>query len=438
MNPGEFAKRRKALMRRMGGESIAIIPSAGVQFRNRDIDFPFRQDSDLLYLTGFNEPESVAVLVPGRKQGQYVLFCRERDEDKELWYGRRSGLQGAVSQHAADDAFPISDLDEILPGLLEQRKRVYYTLGRSVEFDQRLMGWVNQIRAKARSGSHVPHEFISLDYLLHELRLHKSRAEIAAMKKAAGIAVSAHRRAMRACRSGMYEYEIEAEILYEFRRSGTVPAYPSIVGGGANTCILHYTENSAVLKDGDLLLIDAGGEYDGYASDITRTFPVNGRFTAAQRALYELVLKAQKAAMKKVQPGNRWNDPHDAAVKVLTRGLVALGLLKGRPNKLVKDEAYRRFYMHRTGHWLGLDVHDVGNYRIDEDWRVLKPGMTLTIEPGLYIPKHSKGVSRRWWDIGIRIEDDVLVTSKGHEVLTQALAKEPDHVEAVMAGGERD
>jgi Xaa-Pro aminopeptidase len=419
----------------MGNDSIAIIPSASTQLRNRDVEFPFRQDSDLLYLTGFNEPESVAVLIPGRKQGEYILFCRERDEEKEIWHGRRSGPLGAVERFSAHDAFPVADIDEILPGLLEQRKRVYYTLGRNIDFDQRLMGWVNQIRGQIRAGSHPPHEFVSLDYLLHDLRLYKSRSEIASMKKAAAISVTAHRRVMAVCRPGLYEYQIEAELLYEFYRAGTVPAYPSIVGGGANACILHYTENSATLNDGDLVLIDAGAEYEGYASDITRTIPVNGRFSAPQKELYELVLRAQKAAIKKVKPGNHWNDPHDAAVKVLTRGMVELGLLKGRPSKLIRDGEYRRFYMHRTGHWLGLDVHDVGDYRIDEDWRLLEPGMTLTVEPGIYIPRHSKGVSQQWWNMGIRIEDDVLVTPRGREVITAALPKDPDDIESIMADG---
>jgi Xaa-Pro aminopeptidase len=422
-------------MRIMGKGGIAIIPSADVQYRNRDVDFPFRQDSDFMYLTGFLEPEAVAVLMPGRVKGEYILFCRERDDDKEVWYGRRAGPKGAVKEHAADDAFPISDIDEIIPGLLEQHKRVYYTLGRNVEFDQRLMGWVNTIRDKARAGSQPPNEFISLDYLLHDQRLYKSRAEIVLMRKAANVSIAAHRRAMRACHPGMNECQVEAELIYEFRRAGMVEAYPPIVGGGANSCILHYTENSAVLNDGDLLLIDAGAEYEGYASDITRTFPVNGVFTAAQRELYELVLSAQRAAIRKVKPGNHWNDPHQAAVRVLTRGMVELGLLKGRPAKLIRSGEYRKFYMHRTGHWLGLDVHDVGDYRVGEDWRLLEPGMTLTIEPGIYVSNGTREVSRRWWNIGIRIEDDVLVTPGGRDVLTASLPTDPDQIESFMSDG---
>ena len=432
----EFARRRRQLMRMMGQDAIAILPAARPKRRNRDVEYPFRQDSDFLYLTGFPEPEAVMVLVPGRRQGQYLLFCRERDPEQETWHGRRAGLEGAVEHYGADDAFPIGDIDDILPGLLEDRERVYYTMGCDKDFDDRLMGWINQIRSQTRSGAQPPHEFVSLAWLVHEMRLFKSAAEIRAMKKAARVSMAAHRRAMRICRPGRHEYEIEAELLHEFRRNAMEPAYPSIVGGGDNACILHYVDNCAPLQDGDLLLIDAGAEYQGYASDITRTFPVNGRFTKEQRALYALVLKAQQAAIRKVRPGNHWNDPHMAAVRTLTRGLVELGLLKGRVPQLVKEGAYRRFYMHRTGHWLGLDVHDVGDYRIDDQWRELEPGMVLTVEPGLYIAPGSKGVARKWWGIGIRIEDDVLVTRDGCEVLTADLPSDPDAIEALMAGDE--
>ncbi|WP_422126509.1 Xaa-Pro aminopeptidase [Thioalkalivibrio sulfidiphilus] len=432
----ELARRRRQLMRAMGQGSIAVIPSAPVRVRNHDVEYPYRQDSDFLYLTGFTEPGAVAVLVPGRPQGEYVLFCRERDPVMETWHGRRAGQEGAVERFGADDSFPISDVDDILPGLLEDRVRVYATLGRDQDFDQKLMGWVNRLKEQARSGVHPPHEFVSLEYLLHDMRLFKSRAEIRLMREAGAISTRAHVRAMKACRPGMMEYEIEAELLYEFRRAGTEPAYPSIVGGGANGCILHYTENNARLNDGDLLLIDAGCELQGYASDITRTFPVNGRFSPAQRELYEVVLEAQYAAIEQAVPGNHWNDPHMAAVKVLTRGLVSLGLLKGRPAQLIKDGAYRQFYMHRTGHWLGLDVHDVGDYKLDETWRLLEPGMVMTVEPGLYIPAGTKGVSKRFHDIGIRIEDDVLVTADGYDVLTRDCPKAPDEIEALVGSGE--
>lgn len=429
----EFAKRRKNLMRMIGNDAIAIVPASTVKVRNRDVEFDYRQDSDFMYLTGFVEPEAVAVLVPGRSQAQFILFCRERDMKMETWNGRRAGQQGAMDHYGADDAFPIGDIDEILPGILEQRERVFYTMGVNADFDHRVIGWVNQIREKGRGGSHTPHEFIALEHLLHELRLFKSGAEISNMKKAAKAAIAGHRRAMKYCQPGMYEYQVEAELLYEFKKAGCDTAYPSIVGGGDNGCILHYTDNKDVLNDGELLLIDAGAEYQGYASDITRTFPVNGVFSEPQLELYNLVLDAQLAAIAAVQPGNHWNDPHEAAVKVLTKGLVKLGLLKGRPSQLIKDGEYRRFYMHRTGHWLGLDVHDVGDYKIEEQWRLFEPGMVLTVEPGIYIPAKSRGVPKRYWDIGIRIEDDVRVTRNGNEVLTQALVKEADAIEAFMA-----
>jgi Xaa-Pro aminopeptidase len=434
MPTNEFARRRKQLMRMMGQDAIAILPTAPEQMRNRDVEYPYRCDSDFYYLTGFAEPEAVAVLVPGRPQGEFILFCRERDPLMETWYGRRAGTEGAVAQYGADDAFPITDIDEILPGLLESRERVFYTMGASPEFDTRVISWVREIRSRERSGAHAPDEFVGLDHLVHDMRLYKSRAEIKQMRTAANIAAAAHKRAMQACRPGMMEYEVEAEFLHEFRRHGCEPAYSSIVGGGENGCILHYRENDAALRDGDLLLIDAGAEYQYYASDITRTFPVNGRFSAAQKLLYNLVLDAQLAAIAEVVPGNHWNAPHDAAVKVLTKGLVKLGLLKGRPAQLIKDGAYRRFYMHRTGHWLGMDVHDVGDYKVGEEWRVLEPGMVLTVEPGLYIPLGSKGVAKKWQGIGIRIEDDVLVTREGNEVLSKAAPKSVDEIEALMAG----
>lgn len=419
-------------MRMMDKNSIAIIPAAPECIRNRDVYYPYRQDSDFLYLTDFREPESVAVFIPGRKQGQYILFCRERDEEKETWHGRRAGQEGAIRDYHADDAFPITDIDEILPGLLENRERVYYTMGKDTQFDSQLMGWINQLRQSVRSGTGVPHEFIDLEYLIHELRLFKSRSEMRMMREAAKITREAHIRAMSSCEPGMYEYEIEAEILHAFRRHDTEPAYPSILGGGENGCILHYTENNSLLKDGQLLLIDAGSEYNGYAADVTRTFPVNGKFNKAQRQLYELVLQAQEAAIARAQPGNHWNDPHQAAVSVLTKGLVKLGLLKGSAVKLIKEQAYRQYYMHRTGHWLGLDVHDVGDYKVDDQWRVLEPGMVMTVEPGLYVPAGSKGAKKAWWDIGIRIEDDVLITKDGNEVLTADIPKTIDEIETLM------
>jgi Xaa-Pro aminopeptidase len=434
----EFSRRRKQLMRMMGKDSIAIIPTATEQIRNRDVEFPFRPDSDFYYLTGLHEPDAIAVLIPKRPHGEYLLFCNERDPDRETWTGRRIGTAGAIEDFNADDSFPIGDVDEILPGLMESCERVYYTMGSRPAFDRRVMEWVNRLREGARTGMRTPDKFVSLEHLLHDMRLYKSRSEIRVMKTAAKVACRAHRRAMQACHPGSYEYEIEAELLHEFRHANMVPAYSSIVGGGVNGCVLHYTENSQVLKDGDLLLIDAGSEYDCYASDVTRTFPVNGRFSAPQKALYEVVLAAQAAAIKKVRAGNHWNAPHTAAVRVMTRGLVKLGILKGNPAELIRKEAYQRFYMHRTGHWLGMDVHDVGDYKVGGAWRELEPGMVLTVEPGVYIPAGSRGVAKKWWNIGIRIEDDVLVTKDAPEVLSEAAPRTVADIEALMAAGGAD
>ena len=434
MDLKEYKRRRKKLMDMMGDESIAIIPTASVYIRNRDVEYPFRPDSDFCYLTGYPEPEAVAVLIPDRHHGEYVLFCRENDPVMETWNGRRAGLDGAIECYGADDAFPIGDMDEILPGLLEDRQRIFYTMGNNSMFDQRVLGWVNQVRKRARTGVNAPDEFISPNHLLHEMRLYKSRAEIAAMRKAAKISAAAHRRAMQMCRPGMMEYQIEAELKYTFMKLGAQEtAYPPIVGGGANSCILHYTENNQVLNDGDVLLIDAGSEYNGYASDISRTFPVNGKFSNAQREVYELVLKAQSAAIGKIKPGNHWNEPHEAAIEVLTAGMVELGILKGRLRQLIKDQAYTKYYMHRTGHWLGMDVHDVGDYKVEGEWRTFEPGMVMTVEPGIYLPASSKGLAKKWRNIGIRIEDDVLVTRTGNDILSKDAPKSVEEIEAMMA-----
>jgi len=432
MKRTEFERRRRQLMRMMGKDAIAIVPAASVKQRNNDVEYHYRQDSDFQYLTGFGEPESVAVLIPGRPQGEYVLFVRDRDPARETWDGVRAGPEGAVSEYGADDAFPVTDIDEILPGLLERCPRVFYTMGVHPEFDQRVFGWVNGLRAQAKKGLHAPQEFVALDHFLHEMRLFKSRPELDAMRHAARIAAGAHQRAMRTAAPGRMEYEVMADILHEFHRQKADISYHPIVGSGPNACVLHYVSNDRQMKDGDLLLIDAGCEYDYYASDITRTFPVNGRFSAPQRALYEVVLAAQHAAIDKVRPGNHWNEPHEAAVKVITQGLVKLGLLKGKVPKLVKEEAYKPFFMHRTGHWLGMDVHDVGEYKVGEDWRLLEPGMVTTIEPGLYIAPGTKGVAKQWQGIGIRIEDDVVVTKGDPEVMTAGVPTDPDEIEALM------
>lgn len=409
-------------MRMIGREAIAVLPAAPIRHRNGDIEYAYRQDSRFHYLSGFPEPEAVAVLVPGRSQAEYLLFVREHDALRESWEGAWAGPDGAVADYGADDAFPIADIDEILPGLMEQRSKIYYSMGAHPEFDSRMLAWVNGMRS---------HEFVALAHLLDDMRLYKSRAEQASLRRAAGIAVGAHRRAMRFARPGRMEYEVMAEVLHEFRSHNADISYHPIVAAGANACIMHYGANDRRLSDGDLLLLDAGCEHDLYASDISRTFPVNGRFTAAQRAVYEVVLEAQLAAIDKARPGNHWNDPHEAAVRIVTQGLVRLGLLKGPLTRLLKDRAYLPFFGHRTGHWLGLDVHDVGDYKVGGEWRVLEAGMALTVEPGLYI-RPSPKVPKEFWNIGVRIEDDVLVTDGDPEVLTAALEKTPEAVERAV------
>ena len=431
MNKKEFARRRKQLLQMVGQEGVAILPAAPVRMRSRDVEYRFRQDSDFYYLTGFAEPDAVAVLVPGRKNGEFLLFCRERDPDKELWDGSRMGPDGVVEHLGADDAFPIDDIDDILPGVIESCTRVYYTMGMYSDFDTRIAEWINSLRSRESRGVHTPQEFVALDHLLHDMRLYKSRAEISAMRNAAKVAVNAHERAMRSVRPGLFEYEVEAEFRHEFRRNDAWVSYNPIVGSGANSCTLHYVDNNGQLEDGDLLLIDAGCELDYYASDITRTIPVNGKFSPEQRAVYEIVLEAQLVAIEKTRKGNHWNEPHDAAVEVITRGLKKLGLLDGSVSKLIKDGAYREFFMHRTGHWIGMDVHDVGDYKVGDQWRLLEAGMVTTVEPGIYISASSR-VPSRFKNIGVRIEDDVLVTANGADVLSKGLVKEPDAVEALM------
>lgn len=430
----EFARRRKQLMRMADEDAILILPAAPERIRSKDSTYPYRQDSDFWYLTGFGEPEAVLVLVPGRKHGEALLFCRERDAEREAWDGPRAGPEGAISGLGMDDAYPIADLDEILPGLLEGRSRVYYHFGRDKEFDLSLIGWVNRVKAMARQGAQPPHEFLELGHLLHELRLFKSRDELRLMQRAADIAAAAQVAAMRATRPGAHEYEIEAALQYEYRRNDAVAAYEPIVGGGANGCVLHYRANNAPLRDGDLLLVDAGAEYGNYASDITRTWPVNGHYSKEQRALYQIVLDAQAAALAQARPGRPWIAGHEAAVEVLTEGLLSVGLLKGTRKKAIASGDYRRFYMHKTGHWLGLDVHDVGEYKLAGDFRDLEPGMVFTIEPGLYIAPGSKGVPAKWQGIGIRIEDDVVITKDGHQVLTDGVPREIDAVEDLLNG----
>ena len=430
----EYARRRQALMQQMVPGSIAILPAAPVYIRNRDVEHTYRQDSDFQYLSGFPEPEAVLALIPGREHGEYVLFCRERNPERELWDGLRAGQEGAVRDFGADDAFPIDDIDDILPGLIEGRSRVYYALGANSEFDRQLVGWINTIRSKARLGATPPSEFAALDHLLHDMRLYKSAAEVEVMQVAADISARAHVRAMQVSRPGLSEYHLEAELDYEFRKGGAkMPAYGSIVAAGRNACILHYRENDAPLQDGDLVLIDAGCEIDCYASDITRTFPANGRFSPEQKAIYELVLKANLEAFHYIAPGRHWNEAHEATVRVITAGLIELGLLAGEVDELIEREAYKPFYMHRAGHWLGMDVHDVGDYKIGGAWRELEPGMCMTVEPGIYIAVDNQTVEERWRGIGVRIEDDVVVTEDGCRILTAGVPKGVAEIEALMA-----
>jgi Xaa-Pro aminopeptidase len=428
-----YAERRQALQLRME-RGVALIPTAPARIRNRDSEYLYRFDSYFYYLSGFTEPESVLVLVSGETP-KSILFCRKRDPARELWDGLRSGPEGAKAALGLDEAFPIEMLDEQIPRLLANQPVLHYAPGADTEWDARVMRWLNEVRAQSRAGIAAPAEIRDLRTALDEMRLVKDDGELAVMRRAAAISVAAHERAMRATRPGRNEHEIEAELLYEFRLRGSqYPAYTPIVAGGANACILHYRENSARLSDGDLLLVDAGCELDGYASDVTRTFPVNGRFNGPQKDVYELVLAAQGAAIAEVRVGNRWDEPHNAAVKTLARGFVDLGLCRGSVEHVIETEDYRRFYMHRTGHWLGLDVHDAGEYKSKGQWRRLEPGMTLTVEPGCYV-RPGDNVPERFWNIGVRIEDDVAVTAAGCEVLTAAAPKTVRDIEALVGRG---
>ena len=420
-----YLQRREVLSRRLKG-GVAIVPTAPERMRNRDSDYPYRFDSYFYYLTGFGEPESVFVLVGG-KNPRAILFCREKNPERELWDGVRCGPRAARKTYGFDETWPIETLDEKLPQLLANKDSVYYPTGMDASWDTRVIGWVNQVRGQARSGVSAPGDIRDIRVILDEMRLIKDDHEIGVMRRAAAISAAAHCRAMQATRPGRMEFEIEAELLHEFRRNGSqFPAYSSIVAGGANACILHYRENNARLKRGDILLIDAGCELDGYASDITRSF------SKAQREIYELVLAAQAAAIASVRPGKSWQAPHEAAVRVLVRGFIKLGLCKGSVSDVIASGDYRRFYMHRTGHWLGLDVHDAGEYKQDGAWKTLRPGMVLTVEPGCYI-RPAPNVPKQYWNIGIRIEDDVLVTKTGCEVITAAAPKTVAQIEALMA-----
>ena len=425
-------------MRQMGEGSIAIIPGAHELIRSRDTHYPFRQDSNLSYLTGFPEPESLAVLMPGRSQGEFVLFCRDKDRSREIWDGFRAGPEGAQREYEADDAFPITDMDDILPGLIEGREKVYYSMGSHPDFDSKLLSWINHIRAQSRAGVSPPGEIIDLEHMIHELRLIKTTAELAVMRKAGKISARAHKLAMQACKPGMYEYQLQALIEHEFADKGAAaPAYSSIVGGGSNACILHYIENRQALQEGDLVLIDAGCEYEGYAADITRTFPVSGQYSAEQRAVYEIVLESQRVAIEACKVGNTYNQPHDESLKVIVEGLRDLKLLKGSMDEILETRSYTEFYMHRVGHWLGMDVHDAGDYKVDgadSSWREFEPGMVTTIEPGIYIHADNKKVPAKWRGIGIRIEDDIAIRKAGPENMTASVPKEVQDIEQLMQG----
>ncbi|WP_432471232.1 Xaa-Pro aminopeptidase [Amphritea sp. HPY] len=434
INQNTFARRRRDLMAKMSGNSVAIVPSAVAVSRNSDVEYPFRQDSDFYYLTGFDEPDAVLVLIPGRKAGEVVLFCRDRDPEMEIWNGYRAGPEGACNQYGADQAWPVSDIDAKVQSLMQGCQRLYYSIGTNEKLDQQVRDWLNGIRAQARQGAVAPSEMVMLDHMLHEMRLIKGEQEIRLMRDAGRISAEAHVRAMQYCKPGLTEYQLEAEITHHFAVNGCrQPAYSSIVGGGDNACVLHYTENWDELRADDLVLIDAGCELDYYAGDITRTFPVSGVFSTEQKALYELVLKAQLVCIEAIKPGVIWNDIHDLSVEVLVQGLVELGLLQGEPAELIESGAYKRFYMHRVGHWLGMDVHDVGDYKIDGEWRPLEPGMVMTVEPGLYIAPQDETVEECWRGIGIRIEDDVLITEQGYEVLSAGAPKTVDEIEQLMA-----
>ncbi len=431
----EFAKRRKQLMQKVGPTGIVILMAAPLAKRSNDTDYPYRQQSDFYYLTGFEEPEAVALFIPKRKAGEFILFNRVRNPDEEIWTGARAGQIGARKLYGADEAYPIEQLAEKLAGFLMGREQIHHTLGSNASFDQLLLNTMNKIRDKIRSGIQSPVGFVDLTHTVHEMRLIKSPGEIALMRKAAQISSIAHMKAMSVCKPGMNEYQLEAEITYQFQKNGArFHAYTPIVGSGIHSCTLHYNDNNKVIKNNSVVLIDAGCEYQNYASDITRTFPANGRFSAEQKAIYEIVLAAQLAGIKAVRPKAEWGAIQQAVVKVITQGLIDLKLLKGSLKSLIEKKAYVKFYMHGAGHWLGIDVHDVGRTRSDGKWRRLEPGMVLTVEPGLYIPA-AADVPKKWHNIGVRIEDDVLVTATGNEVLSGGLPKTVEEIEAMMGKG---
>ena len=431
-----YAERRARLLAQMSAGAVAVLPTAPEVTRNADSEYPYRHDSYFYYLSGFTEPQATIVLVAATAEApaRAILFCRQKNVEREIWEGFRYGPEAARAAFGFDEAHAIEALDEEMTGLLCNAPALYHALGSSL--DARVAGWLSAVRAKSRTGVTPPASTVDLLPLLDEMRLLKDPGEQAIMQRAADISAAAHIRAMRAARAGVHEYELEAELLYEFRRNGAqAPAYNSIVAAGANACVLHYSANNAPTRDGDLVLIDAGCELDGYASDITRTFPVNGRFSAPQKRLYELVLAAQAAALDAIAPGLPYSGAHEAAVRVLAQGMLDLGLLQGSLDDIIAEKRYTQFYMHGTGHWLGMDVHDVGQYRdithADKPSRALQPGMVVTVEPGIYV-RPAEGVPEEYWHIGIRIEDDVLVTADGHIILSARAPKTVDDIEQLM------
>ncbi len=427
----EFQQRRSQLLKKME-TGIAIIPTAPELIRNRDSHYPYRFDSYFYYLTGFTEPESLLILIAG-KSSKSILFCRDKDLEREIWDGFRFGPEAAKNQFGFDEAYSIDKLDEMLPKLMANQAKLHYSLGADASWDARVTGWLNRVKDLARTGVSAPESIVDVRQLIDTQRLVKTPFEIDLMRRSANIAAAAHNRAMNVTKPNMNENEIEAEFLHEFYKNGAqAPAYTSIVAGGANACTLHYNANNCVLNDGDLLLIDAGCELDGYASDITRTFPINGKFSAPQRDLYELVLNAQLAAIEAAKPKNHWNAPHEAALDVLVQGFIDFKLCKGTKEEVLENQTYRQFYMHRTGHWLGLDVHDAGEYKDKRgNWSILEAGNTLTVEPGCYV-RPADNVPKPFWNIGIRIEDDVLITKTGNEVLSKNALKTVADIESLM------
>jgi len=442
INIKEFSARRSQLIAKMA-EGIAIVPTAPEVIRNRDSHYPYRFDSHFYYLTGFKEPESVLVLIASgnsKSENKSILFCRDKDVEREIWDGFRYGPEAAKTEFGFDETHSISQLDDMLPKLLGNQSKLFYSLGASSEWDVKVTGWLNKVKEQARTGISAPESVVDVRQLIDVQRLLKTPYEIDLMRRSANIAAGAHNRAMKFvagkfAKPNMYEYEVEAEFLHEFYKNGSQsPAYTSIVAGGANACTLHYNANNCVLNNGDLLLIDAGCELDGYASDITRTFPVNGKFSPAQKDLYELVLASQFAAIDAAKPNNHWNDPHEAALDVLVQGFIDFKLCKGTKEEVLENGSYRQFYMHRTGHWLGLDVHDAGEYKDKAgNWALLEAGNTLTVEPGCYV-RPADSVPEHFWNIGIRIEDDVLITKTDNEVLTKEAIKTVADIETHMAG----